>query len=183
MLGRLTTRLEEGILSLLLVSMTLIVFLEVVLRFAFNTGFLWIQELTLHISAWFVLFGASYGVKVGAHIGVDAVVRTLPPPIRRYVSLFAVGLCLIYCSLFLYGSWVYLAKMKMVGIELEDMAVERWVAHSILLIGFGLLAVRFIQVAVALVRNQVTGFNLPDEAADALKEFERAKSRKKETDP
>ena len=69
---------EESFISLLLVSMTLLVFAEVVARFLFNVGFLWMEEVTLTLGAWFVLFGASYGVKVGAHIGVDAFVQVLP---------------------------------------------------------------------------------------------------------
>ena len=38
------------------------------------------------MSAWFVLLGVSYGLKVGAHIGVDAVVRLFPPVGRRITS-------------------------------------------------------------------------------------------------
>jgi C4-dicarboxylate transporter DctQ subunit len=166
-------RLEEGIISLLLVAMTLIVFLEVVLRFGFNTGFLWAQELTLHVSAWLVLFGASYGVKVGAHIGVDAVVRLLKPEVRRIVTMFAVVLCLAYCGLLGYGAWVYLSKMYRLEIELEDMAIERWIAHSILLIGFVLLAVRLIEMMVALWRRRVFEFAMPNEALEALRTIGR----------
>jgi C4-dicarboxylate transporter DctQ subunit len=59
MLIRALNKAEEAIISLLLVAMTLLVFFEVILRFVFSTGFIWSQELTLHISAWFVLFGAS----------------------------------------------------------------------------------------------------------------------------
>jgi C4-dicarboxylate transporter DctQ subunit len=51
MLKRIVDRLEEGVISLLLVGMTLLVFYEVVLRFVFNTGHGWIQEVTLLISA------------------------------------------------------------------------------------------------------------------------------------
>ncbi|MBO6228057.1 MAG: TRAP transporter small permease, partial [Shewanella sp.] len=47
---------EEGVLNLLITLMTLLVFSEVVARFFFNTGFLWIQELTLTFCGWFVLF-------------------------------------------------------------------------------------------------------------------------------
>ncbi len=166
---RLIRHLEEGVISLLLVAMTLVVFCEVILRFVFNTGFLWMQELTLLLSAWFVLFGASYGVKVGAHIGVDAVVRLLSPPARRAVTIGAVALCLLYCGLLIYGSWIYLRKMYLVGIELEDMAVQRWVAHSILLIGFGLLTVRFLELLAALLRKQADSFAMPNEADEALR--------------
>ena len=61
---RLLNRTEEAVICLLLVLTTLLVFVDVVMRFGFNTGFMWTQELTLHMSAWFVLFGASYGIKV-----------------------------------------------------------------------------------------------------------------------
>ena len=98
MFARVIDRLEEGFVSLLLVGMKLLVFVEVVIRFGFNTGFLWVQELTLHASAWLVLYGASYGIKVGAHIGVDSVVKMIPSGPRRWVSMAAVGLSLIYCS-------------------------------------------------------------------------------------
>ena len=172
MLVRIVNRLEEGIISLLLVGMTLLVFVEVILRFVFNTGFLWMQEVTLNLSAWLVLFGASYGVKVGSHIGVDAVVRLIPPDTRRWVSIFASVLCLIYCGLFLYGGWIYLAQMHMIGIELEDVAIQRWIVHSIILIGFSLLAIRFLQLIWAFARGHATGFRLADEAADALKDRE-----------
>ena len=49
MLMRMLNRAEEGVISLLLVAMTLLVFIEVVMRFGFDSGFLWAQELTLHI--------------------------------------------------------------------------------------------------------------------------------------
>lgn len=172
MLSRIVNRLEEGVISLLLVGMTVLVFIEVVFRFGFNIGFLWVQEVTLHISAWLVLIGASYGVKVGSHIGVDAIVKMIPPAIRRWVSVVAAILCLFYCWLFIYGGWIYLGKMHMIGIELEDVAVQIWVAHSVLLIGFVLLGVRFFQLMLAFATGKATGFRIADEAGDALKELE-----------
>lgn len=169
---RLLNRAEEGFIALLLVSMTLLVFVEVVLRFGFNTGYLWTEELTLHLSAWLVLFGASYGVKVGAHIGVDALVSQLPSRVRRVVGAVAVLFCLLYCALFLYGSWGYLSKLYKIGIELEDLPVPKWTAHSILVIGFALLTLRFLELLVRILRGQADGFRHVDEAEAALKEFE-----------
>ena len=168
-------KLEEGIISFLLASMTLLVFVEVILRFVFATGVLWAQEMTLHISAWMVLFGASYGVKVGSHIGVDAVVKVLPSKIARVVSLVGVALCLVYCGLFLRGSWVYLAKMYKIGIPLTDIAVPRWAAHSILFIGMLLLAVRLIQLGIKIIRGEAEGFKLLDEAKDSMYLIQEAK--------
>jgi C4-dicarboxylate transporter DctQ subunit len=159
---------EEGFISILLVATTLLVFAEVVMRFGFNSGISWAQEATLHLSAWMVLFGASYGVKAGSHIGVDAFVRLLPRGTRRMVSLLAVAGCLAYCGLFSYGSWFYLKKIHKIGIELEDIPVAKWLAHSILLLGMIFLGIRFIQLAYAILTDKADGFAFADEAKDAM---------------
>lgn len=168
MVRNLVTKLEEGFLSVLLVSMTLLVFAEVIARFGFNAGIHWAQEVTLLLAAWFVLFGASYGVKVGAHIGVDVFVKLLPQGTHRFITLVAVGLCLVYCGLFLYGSWIYISKMKMIGIEMEDLPVPKWMPMTILIIGFALLIVRFLQLGWKVVTNQADGFHFADEAEESM---------------
>lgn len=168
MVRKVISHLEESILSLLMVSMTLLVFTEVVLRFGFNTGIHWAQEVTLLIAAWFVLFGASYGVKVGAHIGVDVFVKMLPHSLYRAFTLLAIGLCLVYCGLLFYGSWIYLAKLKMIGIELEDLPVPKWIPTSVLVIGFALLALRLAQLGWKVLTGQAEGFHMVDEAKEAM---------------
>jgi C4-dicarboxylate transporter DctQ subunit len=168
MLLRVLNKAEESIIALLLVAMTLLVFVEVVMRFGFGNGLLWAQELTLHISAWFVLFGVSYGLKVGAHIGVDAFIKTLPEMGQRLFSVIAVLLSLGYCGLFLYGSWIYLSKMKRIGIELDDPPVQTWVAHSILVIGLTFLSLRLLQLLWHIIKGDMTGFAHKSEAEESM---------------
>lgn len=186
---KIINKLEETFIGMLLVTMTLLVFAEVVMRFGFNTGIHWAQEVTLLTAAWFVLFGASYGVKVGAHIGVDVFVKMLPSKTTRIFTLLAIALCLIYCGLFLYGSWIYLSKMKMIGIELEDLPIPKWIPMTVLIIGFALLAIRFLQLGWKVLTGQADGFHLADEAkesmelADELKEAVDAAAERTAAEP
>ncbi|MGY0399939.1 MAG: TRAP transporter small permease [Ostreibacterium sp.] len=161
-------QIEESFLCLLLLALTTLVFAEVVARFEFNTGIDWAEEVIQFVAAWFVLFGASYGIKVGAHIGVNVFVDILPNKIHRFFSLIAVVLCLIYCGLFLYGSWVYLAKLRLIGIELDDFPIPKWIPSSILFIGFVLLAVRFLQLGWKIIIGQTDGFAFSNEAEDSM---------------
>ncbi len=182
-MSKLTTKLEESFLAILLVGMVLLVFAEVVMRFGFNAGIHWAQEVTLLMSAWFVLFGASYGVKVGCHIGVDVFVKMLPSGVHRMVTIFALLLCLFYCGLFLYGSWIYLAKLHQIGIELEDLPVPKWIPTSILFIGFSLLAFRLSQLLWKVITKKADGFHLADEAAESMelaKELEELQKKSEE---
>ena len=87
--------LEEWIISLMLFGMTALSFMQVVRRYVFNTGYSWNLELTTVFFGIMIFVGISYGVRVGSHIGVDALVNLLSPSKRRVVSIAAVFLCLV----------------------------------------------------------------------------------------
>ena len=161
--------LEEWIISLMLFAMTALAFMQVVRRYVFNTGFSWSLELTGIFFAVMIFVGISYGVRVGSHIGVDALVKTFPPATARIVGMIAVVACLAYSAILFVGSWQYVAKMKEIGILAQDLPIEQWVPRMVLPIGFALLFWRFLQVLHGLWAGERTNVGLADEVADALK--------------
>ncbi len=169
MFMRILNRAEEVIISLLLLTTTILVFVDVVMRFGFSAGFLWSQELTLHMSGWFVLFGASYGIKAGSHIGMDAFVKLFPSTGRRLLTGLACILAITYCGLIIYGAWFYTQKVKMIGLELEDMPIQEWLANGVpLIIGFGFLTIRILVVLKGVITGDVDGFKHADEAKESM---------------
>ena len=162
-------RLEEWIISLMLLGMTGLAFMQVVRRYVFKTGFSWTLELTMVLFAFMIFVGISYGVRVGSHIGVDAVVNLLPPKAHRIVSMLAVVLSLVYVGLVLYGASIYVGKMMDVGVEFDDLPIERWKVLIIMPIGYCLIGFRFLQILYKLATGQMEGLRLADEAAEALK--------------
>jgi len=108
-LGRAVDTFEQTAIAVLLGLMTMITFVNVVLRKGFNSSIIWGQEVTLILFAWLVLFGISYGVKITAHLGVDAVINALPRAGRRFTAFLAAGACLIYALLLMKGAWDYWA--------------------------------------------------------------------------
>ncbi|MCV6598389.1 MAG: TRAP transporter small permease [Mangrovicoccus sp.] len=103
-------QLEETMIALLLGLMTLLTFANVVARYGFNSNILWALEATVFMFAWLVLLGASYAVKKGAHLGVDAVINIVSPGARRVIGLFACAVCLAFTFLLLKGAWDYWAN-------------------------------------------------------------------------
>lgn len=108
-LGRAVHAFEETVIAALLGLMTLVTFVNVVLRYGFNTGLIWGLELTLMLFAWLVLFGIAYGFKITMHLGVDAVVNMVTSGVRRGMSLVALAICLAYALLLMKGAWDYWA--------------------------------------------------------------------------
>lgn len=107
--GRFVNSLEQNIIAIILGVMTILTFVNVVLRYVFQSSLIWGLELTLALFAWLVLLGISHAVKINAHLGVDAVINLLPPTARRVLALFAGALCIFYAVLLLKGAWDYWA--------------------------------------------------------------------------
>jgi C4-dicarboxylate transporter DctQ subunit len=108
--GGFIDKLEENLIAALLGAMTLLTFANVVARKGFNSNILWGLEATVFLFGWLVLLGASYAVKKGAHLGVDAAINVMSAETRRITGLIAVGVCIAFSLLLLKGSWDYWAN-------------------------------------------------------------------------
>jgi C4-dicarboxylate transporter DctQ subunit len=178
-------RAEEGLIAFLLAAMTGVTFVQVVARYGFNYSFTWALELTTVLFAWLIFLGIPYGVRVGSHIGVDALVKMLGPVGGRITGAAAAAACIAYSVILFAGSWQYVAKMHSVDIEMEDLPIQQWMPRSVLVLSFGLLVYRFSQVFWRIATGRVAHVQLGDEAAEALRmqaemgEQERRKGKHK----
>ncbi|WP_109464611.1 TRAP transporter small permease [Albibacillus kandeliae] len=107
--GRAIHSIEETLIAFILGMMTLITFVNVVLRYLFNDALIWGLEVVLILFAWLVLLGISYGFKMTAHLGVDAVINLFDKPGKRNLALISAFCCIAYALLLLKGAWDYWA--------------------------------------------------------------------------
>ena len=124
-LGRVVNNIEETLIAVILGLMTLVTFVNVIARYAFNTNILWALETTVFLFAWLVLIGASYCVKTRAHLGVDVVLNMVGAGTRRVLAIIAVAACLLFSVLVLMGAWNYwapFAALPMLDGTLKDQA-------------------------------------------------------------
>ncbi|MHA7775489.1 TRAP transporter small permease [Roseibium sp. M-1] len=191
------TRFEEGVLAFLLAAMTIVSFTQVVARYGFNSGWTGALEFTRILFAWLILFGMSYGVKIGSHLGVDAVIRLLPKPLFRAAAVFGALCGVAYALTLLWSEWLhifgldtrggaidYWSKMYKIGIGLDDLRypdyiienfgtkerVQRWIAYLILPIGLALFLFRCIQAAWQIITGEREMMIAAHEAEDLVAE-------------
>lgn len=157
-------RLEEALMGFFLAVMTLLTFIQVVLRYVFNSGWVWSLEATVYCFAWLVLIGISQGVRARSHIAVELAVSRLSPARRRIAGFAALAICIGYGLLMLYGSTIYVAGLFEVGHNARDIPVPRWLLVIILPIGFAMLLVRFVQIGWGILTGRETtlGFGRED---------------------
>lgn len=161
-------RIEESLVAFLLAVLTLVIFGQVIARYVFNYSFSWALELSGFIFGGIIFLGLSYGVRVNAHIGVDALVKILPQRLARIAGIGACLLCLVYSTIVFYGAWNYVWRMQMIGIYAQDVPVQQWIPILVLPVGYALLFIRFAGVLIDMLRGRRTQL-LGDEAEDALK--------------
>jgi len=149
-LAKIADRVEEAFMVVVLTFMTLLTFLQVVLRYAFDAGFVWSLEVTTYAFAWFALVGMSYGVRAKAHIAVDLLTDRLPPRAARAAALVALACGLAYCALMIYGSAAFVDRLRVLGTNARDIPLPRWLLTGIMPIAFVLLALRLVQAVLPL---------------------------------
>ena len=96
--------LLELLLVLLLAAMVVMVFGNVVLRYAFNSGITVSEELSRWAFVWMTFLGAIVAVKEGGHLGTDMLVGRLGPTGKKICLGLAETLMLYCCWLIFSGS-------------------------------------------------------------------------------
>ncbi len=98
-------------ISWLTLCMVLVTFLVVVLRYAFNLGWIAMQESVTYMHALVFLLGAAYTLKHDGHVRVDIFYRRLGERGRAWVDLLG-ALLLLWpvCIYITWVSWDYIAS-------------------------------------------------------------------------
>lgn len=104
-LTRWVTKGLEAIIVVNLAIMFILVFGNVVLRYAFDSGIAISEELARLLFVWLIFLGAILASRQHAHIGFDTLVRRLPSRFKKAAIVLSGGLMLFACVIFIVGGW------------------------------------------------------------------------------
>jgi TRAP-type C4-dicarboxylate transport system permease small subunit len=94
------------IIGVLLIAMVVMVFGNVVLRYVFNSGLSFYDELSRWSFVWLTFLGAIVAMRERRHLGVDILVRLLPR-LGQKACFVVSNLLMLYATwLLLRGSWM-----------------------------------------------------------------------------
>ena len=98
-------KLLEFLVVACLVAMVIMVFGNVVLRYAFNSGITISDEMSRYCFIWLTYIGAMVAMREKGHLGVDTLVRHLPLGGKK-LCFFLSEIMMLICNLiFLKGTW------------------------------------------------------------------------------
>lgn len=98
-------KLMELLVVLCLLAMVVMVFGNVVMRYAFNSGIQISEELSRFAFIWLTYLGAMVAMREGGHLGVDTLFKHLPLAGKKVSVFLSEGLMLLMNAMFFWGTY------------------------------------------------------------------------------
>jgi len=134
--------------AIVLILMIINVFVNVVLRYFFNTGSIALQEMQWHLFAIMFLFGIAYALNDEAHVRVDFIYDTRTNKTKAYINIFGTIFFLIpFALLIIYGSYEFVSDSFSYSEISEDPGglPYRWLIKAMIPLSFFVLVISSIQ--------------------------------------
>lgn len=153
------THILETVIVLCLALMAILVFANVILRYAFDTGIAEAEELARLAFVWLILLGAILASRQHAHIGFDSLVKSLPTRWKKAAIMTNGSLVLGASAIFIIGGW------QQTAINLDNSYPVLGISYAWL---YGSAVVFGIGMAISIVFNIWDALTQPRSDAELI---------------
>ncbi len=134
----------SGIAGLAVLAMTLIITMDVVLRYAFEPT-KWVQEFSTYLMIVLVFLGLAYTLKENAHIRVDFLIVRLPKRVRNWLRVINSTLLLAFTMILFYLNWRFFATtFALKATSRTSIDVILWPAQLVMPLGLAIMSLLLI---------------------------------------
>lgn len=134
---------EDGLLVVLLMSMILLAFGQIILRNFLDTGFIWIDPLLRVMVLWIGMIGALVATRENKQISIDVLTRMLPPLLKHISRIITRLFAATVAGIIAWNSILFVLDEWSVGNKAFS-NIPAWSLESIIPIGFGIIALRYL---------------------------------------
>jgi len=123
-------------------ALVLVIFVDVVMRYAFNTSYVFTQELEWHLFAFIFLIGAGYTMLHDGHVRVDIIYQRLGAKGKAWINLLGVIFFMLPgCFMLVVTSYKFMhnAFLVMEGSPDPGGIPYRFIIKGMITVGFSLL--------------------------------------------
>lgn len=130
---------------------------QVVLRYAFNTGFTWSEAIFVLLTVAAMLLAGSRAVRDDGHVRVDLLPQVLPRPARTALRLLRYAVSLALCGFLAWAGVKYVLFTRSMGIVSPASELPVWVTYLLVPLAMGLFALRYVMLLLREAGGEETG--------------------------
>lgn len=153
---RIVTAIENIIMVGCLSAALLLGTYQVISRYIFGSGFVWMEGVIVLLTIWAVLFGGSRAIKDRIHARVGILVDALPPKPRQVVNVVVILLCLGFCITLFYYGLQYVLFMYGTGARSLRVQIPTWQVFLIVPTFFAFFILRYLEELITVLRQRDT---------------------------
>jgi len=176
-------KLEENLISLLMIAAVLIIFIAVCQRYSIglladliawgrkneygwlvdnaraayralrSVNLLWAQELCIYFFVWMAKFGAAYGVRIGIHVGVDVLANRVSASKRKALTVIALLSGALFTAIVVWIGTRFVYGVAQNGTVSADLEIKMWIVYLAVPLGSTLMCFRFLQTLVTFLQT------------------------------
>ena len=140
----------------LMFLMSIIIFMQVVMRYVFHSSLTWSEELARYLFVWLVYFSVAYTAKRQAHIRIDAAIYLYPKALRPWIEILSEIIVLIFSIFIAITSVTVFQKISASGQISPALHIPMQFVYAAPLVGFVLTAIRQVQCIMQKFREMHT---------------------------
>ena len=149
----LNEHLEDFFIIPLMIGMSVLIFVQVVMRYAFSASLTWSEELARYMFIWLVYFSVSYTARRDKHIKIEAALMIYPKKVRPYIEILSEILVLAFSIFIVFTAWDVGNKISASGQHSPALGIPMYFVYIAPFIGFILTAFRTLQNLIVRVKN------------------------------
>lgn len=148
---------ELAICSILMVVMTVLIFVQVIMRYVFGSSLVWSEEMARYVFIWLIYLGISYGARVMKHIKIEAALGLFPKKLRPFVIILGDILFLVFSAVIVYLAYGIVMQQVNLNQKSPAMQIPMWFMYSAPMVGFAFTAIRQLQVIIMKIKDLKKG--------------------------
>jgi C4-dicarboxylate transporter DctQ subunit len=164
---------ERTFIVIALIMMTVVVFLQVVLRYVFDAGIPWAEELARYLMVWAGFLGGSLATRERRHIAIDIIPRLLPKQsaIQQLAVRFTYLVASVFCFFLFYVGYNFVSRSMAIGRISQSMHIPMWIVQAIIPVSAFFMGLRFLAITFGRLEEKKEFDELEKLARDAEKEL------------
>ncbi|MCR5346486.1 MAG: TRAP transporter small permease [Fretibacterium sp.] len=144
-IGKAIETAEEAFCVAAFLVVSGVLFVNVVLRYAFSASTSWAEELIRYLMIWITFIGGCVCVRRGAHIRMDFIMTMMPRQVGLWLTRLVYVLAAAFCAaLCWYGTRLMIFTVAR-GQTTPAMGLPMWLPYAAMPLGSALMALHFLQ--------------------------------------
>lgn len=142
---KIDNKLEEVLLVILVVGITMVMSAHVILRYFFKSPLVWAEEACRYMFVWITFLSIGYSIKKDMLLKVDALLSKFNIKIKRSIEFISEILTILLFIILFKNSITVLQKVKMSGQTSPALGLPMVYIYESSTVGFFLGILRYLQ--------------------------------------